>query len=179
MARKWIDNIIVENAEIEYPQFSGEKTPNNTDGKRGFNLIIRDPEKAQEFANDGWLIKHHDPRDGDNDEYDYLPVAIRFDKYPPNIYKVNPDMPEPVLLNEDGVSLLPEYTKAYLNIDVVISPSFWNVSGKSGIKAYVKTMYLRIVDGEYPAKPRKSASAYVDPFLNKYYSNGNDLPFDV
>ena len=180
MPRNWVNNIVVENAEIEYPSFSGEETPNNREGRRGLNLVIRDPEQAQILAGDGWLIKHRDTKDGGNDEYDYLPVAIRFDKYPPNIYLVNPDIPEPILLTEDGVSQLPEYPRAYENIDIEISPSFWGpINGKSGIKAYVKNMYVKVRPGEYPAKPREKRN--VNPFAAKYgqVPSGDEVPFDI
>ena len=182
MPNKWIDNIVVEDAEIEYPSFSGIETPNNREGRRVFNLVIRDPEQAQILAVDGWNVKHHDPKDGDQDEYDYLPVAIRFDKYPPNIYLVKDDNPEPILLTEDGVSLLPEYVRAYINIDVEISPSFWGpINGKSGIKAYVKNMVVKT--HEYPARPRGEARKNINPFANKYNipqpENSAELPFDI
>ena len=49
-----------------------------------------------------------------------------------------------------------------LIVDVVISPYYWEVSGKSGIKGYVKTMYVTIQE---------------DVFADKYSEDDDDFPF--
>ena len=55
------------------------------------------------------------------------------------------------MLTEDTVGSL-DYADIS-NVDVVISPFEYNdIGGKSGVAAYVKTMYVSVVEDEFASK---------------------------
>lgn len=128
------DNIIIENAKIWARNFKGEEhLPYNPKGKRNFCLTL-DPEMARDLVDDGWNVKY------DRDDIPYIPVAVSFDKYPPKIYEVTSK--GKILLNEETVGDLDDDEIEY--IDLIIRPYRWTVNGTSGVKAYVKNMYVTI-----------------------------------
>lgn len=128
------DNIIIENAKIWARNFKGEeRLPYNSKGKRNFCLTL-DPEMARDLVDDGWNVKY------DRDDIPYIPVAVSFDKYPPKIYEVTSK--GKTLLNEETVGDLDDDEIEY--IDLIIRPYRWTVNGTSGVKAYVKSMYVTI-----------------------------------
>lgn len=148
MARKRIENIIIENAKIIFRNFSGKETVYNRAGNRNFCVIIPDPEQAQVLAADGWNIKNLSPRDGDDEETAYLQVAVNFDNIPPKITMVTKNAD--VKLDANSVGTL-DYTEIE-NADLIIRPYSWEVNGKTGVKAYLQTMYVTIREDPFAAK---------------------------
>lgn len=149
MANQRVSNISVENARILFRNFAGKESKFNAKGKRNFCLIL-DNDVAEDLKQIGWNIKYLSPRDPDDDPQAYLQVAVAFDNFPPKIWLISGG--KKTELTEETVAVL-DYAEIE-NIDVIVRPYVWEVNGKTGIKAYVKNMYVTIVENEFEKKYR-------------------------
>lgn len=137
-----------ENCRIIFRNFKGEQSQYNRAGDRNFCVVIEDAAVADRLAADGWNIKHLPPLDDGEESTSYLPVAVSFTNVPPTI----------VMLSSKGRTHLDESTIDILdyaeieNVDLIVNPYNWEVNGKSGVKAYVKSMYVTIREDELARK---------------------------
>ena len=143
-----IDNLVFENARIIFRNFKGEASTYNRAGNRNFCVIIPDEEVAEKLRDDGWNVKLLAPREDADEPTYYLQVSVAYNAYPPTVYMIAGN--KKTLLDEDSIESL-DYAE-FKNIDLIIRPYQWEVSGKNGIKAYLKTGYFTIEQDQFAMK---------------------------
>ncbi len=158
MAYKKTNNIVIENARLIFKNFSGEESKFNRAGNRNFCVVL-DQETADELAADGWNIKYLRPREDGEEPTPYLQVTVAFGNIPPKVIMIAGRNKTPL----DSMSIGTLDYAEIANVDLIIRPYNWEVNGKQGIKAYLKTMYVEIEQ---------------DAFANKYdFDDDEEIPF--
>ena len=165
--------MIIKGATLIRKNFSGREGKYNPEGVRSFSVILnnedmyqylvaigrinREPndecpytnaELAQRLSDDGWNIKILSPRTEDEEPKYCLPVAVSFDHIPPTVYLIVNRRKTP--LDAESVGSL-DYADI-MEADLSINPRCWEANGNTGVKAYLKQLYVTIGDDELSEK---------------------------
>jgi hypothetical protein len=144
------NTVVMEGVRIIFRNFAGKEGQYNREGDRNFAVLL-DDEIANIMAADGWNIKWLRPReDADEGETEqaYLQVSVNFKGRPPRIVQITSR--GRTNLSEDEVEVL-DWVDIQ-NVDLIIRPYEWTVNGKSGIKAYLQSIYVTIEEDELERK---------------------------
>lgn len=142
------DNIVMSGVQIAFRNFEGKEGKYNPAGRRNFCMFIDDPELGHRLEEDGWNVRWLTPRDETEQPRAYLQVGVNFDNHPPHI----------TLVSRRGKTALDESTVNILdwaeiaNVDLVVRPYNWELNGKTGVKAYLKEMWVTIREDEFADK---------------------------
>ena len=143
-----VNNINIEGAMIIWKNFSGERDKFNP-GKRGFSVVIDDTVMADELRQEGWNVKDRPLQEGtDDSEQEWtLPVKLNMNRYT-QVWLIVGN--HKTLLDEDTVSQLDVVD--IVNCDISIRPYEWEMNGRTGITAYVDSMYVTIRENKFAEK---------------------------
>lgn len=142
------ERLSIEGARIIFRNFAGRETRFNRLGDRNFGVVIDDLNMVERLREDGWNVKELAPRHDDETPTYYINVKVSFDRRPPNVFMVAGG--RKTRLSEDTVSAL-DYAEI-TSVDISINPSRWEVNGKTGIKAYLRTLYAIVEEDEFADK---------------------------
>lgn len=137
--------LIIQGAHIlggKFKNFSGEERQFNPEGVRSFHVRL-DEQTAQQLISDGWNVKFKEPRTEEEEGFYHVNVVVGFkSKRPPLL----------VLISSKGRVDLGQHECEILDwvdmehVDLIINPYHWKIeaTGKSGIKAYLKAIYVTL-----------------------------------
>jgi len=155
-------NITLEGVRIAFRNFSGKEGQYNREGDRNFAVILP-KDVADDMRAEGWNIKQLRPREEGDDPQDYIQVSVGFKGRPPRIVMITSR--GRTNLGEDEVNILDWAEIA--NVDLIIRPYEWTVNGKTGIKAYLQSIFVTIEEDELERKyadlPDSAQSAVQTP----------------
>lgn len=145
--------LLMENAEIIFRNFAGKEGQYNAEGDRNFCVLL-DDETAKQLVSDGWNVKTLRARDEDEEPRSYIQVSVKYRGRNGNT--VRP--PSIVLVTSKGRTSLSEAECELLdwveikNVDLIVRPFEWAVNGRTGIKAYLKSIYITIQEDQLQLK---------------------------
>lgn len=159
--------IVIEGAQIRFRNFAGKEGMYNSEGDRNFVVLLED-ELAEQLSKDGWNIKTLKPREEGDKPQPYMSVSVKYRgrngtmTRPPRVVLVTSrgktDIGEDLVETLDWVDIR--------SADLIIRPYEWAVSGKSGIKAYLKSLYITIQEDalelKYSDVPELNAGAALE-----------------
>ena len=139
--KRSIPNVTIEGARILFRNFRGEEKTYNAKGRRNFCVIL-DPDLASKLSDDGWNVKTLKPREEGDEPQPYLQVKVVYGARPPKIVLVSSAGKTDI--SEDTVDML-DWAEIE-NVDLVIRPYEYDVNGRTGISAYLKSMFVTIAE---------------------------------
>jgi hypothetical protein len=131
--------LIMEDARIVFRNFAGAEGMYNREGDRNFCVLLDDG-TADMMMEDGWNIKRLKPRDGAEQGTAYIQVSVGYKGRPPRTVMITSK--GKVELDEETIILLD--WADMLTVDLIIRPYHWNVNGRTGVKAYLKSIFVVI-----------------------------------
>ena len=132
-------SLIIEDAQLVFRNFAGKEGKYNAEGDRNFCVLL-DEDAAEQMVRDGWNIKALRSREEGDPEKPYVQVSVGFKFRPPKLVMVTSKGRTD--LTEEELELF--YFVDIKKVDLIIRPYTWAVGGKSGVKAYLKSMFLTV-----------------------------------
>lgn len=145
--------VTVENARLVFRNFAGKEGQYNREGDRNFAVIL-DNQVAEQLLADGWNVKYLKAREEDDVPTPYIQVSVGYKGRPPRIVMITSRKRQEI--GEDLVEMLDWVD--IKQVDLIFRPYNWVIPGRNGrpddtgVKAYLKSMYITIEEDELELK---------------------------
>lgn len=139
--------LTIEGTNLIFRNFSGKPSEYNKNGDRITGVIIP-PELVNELVDEGWNVKQTKPRDPQDEPLYYMNVRCRFDNFPPKVYLCT--QRKKTKLDEETIDQI-DYSEIDF-VDIEISPYDYTTPMGSGRTAYIKTMYVNVIEDAFAEK---------------------------
>lgn len=148
--------VLLEGVDIMFRNFTGKAGEFNQEGDRNFAVILPG-DVVDKLVDDGWNVRFRDPREEGDEPIAYLSIKVSYRNRPPKV----------AMITERGRTMLDEGTVSLLDwvdiqtVDMFINPYRWEKAGKTGISAYLDSIYVTInedvLEKKYNTLPVDSA----------------------
>jgi hypothetical protein len=137
----------IEGARLVFRNFEGKEGQFNRKGDRNFCVILPDAD-ALAMASDGWNIRKFDAREEGDTPTPYIQIAVNFENRPPRVVMLTSTTR--TQLDEDSIDVLD--WADITNADLIARGYEWSVNGKTGVKAYLQTLFVTIEEDDLERK---------------------------
>ncbi len=130
---------MVEDARLIFRNFTGKEGQYNREGDRNFAVILTN-DVAEQMLKDGWNVRYLQAREEGDEETPYIQVSVNFNNRPPRVVMITSNAR--TNLDEASVEVL-DWADVRV-ADLIARGYEWNVNGKTGVKAYLQSLFVTI-----------------------------------
>lgn len=127
---------MIEDATILFRNFTGKEGQYNREGDRNFCVVLPE-DVALQMLDDGWNVKYLEAREEGDPDVPYIMISVNFKNRPPRVVMITSTAR--TNLGEDSVEVL-DWADIQ-TADVLARGYEWDVNGKTGTKAYLKSVH--------------------------------------
>lgn len=139
--------MLFEGAEIVWTNFAGEARQFNAAGQQNFCIILNQQE-ADQLVDLGYNVKMTKERKADSGEILggqlYIQVDLEWKFKPSRIIMIGQTTRKETQLDQEAAGILDDME--IVMSDVIIRPYDWDVNGKQGTSAKLKTGYFTVYE---------------------------------
>jgi hypothetical protein len=144
-----LEPLTLEDRRIIFRNFSGKEGKYNAAGVRNFAVVLTE-EEGKLMEADGWNVKWGKPREDEEPLPPFLKVNVKYGGKgaPPGIVLITSR--GKTRLGEDEAQLVD--WADIIKVDLIIRPWQYEIGDRTGVSAYLKSIYVTIREDELELK---------------------------